>query len=163
MSFSPHPSQTIEAHIWSDIIRKTVLQTNWSSEVIYITALLAYRTNAFTVKCGIYQSVWQEEFWIELNLPSSKLVTTNFKIKMQGLYVLVRDKKNKQTQDVVYQQKQHLTKCLNSVCCPASTWHPTMHGELELDIGHSNKSIVNTDPWGDQFAPSGSRPFNRVE
>lgn len=79
------------------------------------------------------------------------------------LHVLVRDKNNKQTQEMVYQQKQRLTKCLNSVCCPASTWHPTTHGELELDIGHSNKSIVSTDPWGDQFAPPSLRPFSRVE
>lgn len=69
------------------------------------------------------------------------------------LYVLVIGKKNKQTQDMVYQQKQHLNKCLNAVCCGASSWHSTAHGEQELDIGHSNKSIVSTDPWGDQFAP----------
>lgn len=68
------------------------------------------------------------------------------------LYVLVIGK-NKQIQDMVYQQKQHLNKCLNAVCCGASSWHSTAHGEQKLDIGHSNKSIVSTDPWGDQFAP----------
>ena len=39
-----------------------------------------------------------------------------------------------------------------SICCCASTWHPTTHAEQEFDFGHSNKSIVSTDPWGDQFA-----------
>lgn len=51
-----HPTlpKTIEAHIWSDIIRKTVLTTKWYSDVIYITLLLAHMTAAFNCEIRDY-------------------------------------------------------------------------------------------------------------
>lgn len=61
----------------------------------------------------------------------------------------------------VYNFKQDLIKRLNGVTCRASTWHLTTRGELELDIGHSNKRIVSTDPWGDQFALLWFQAFQR--
>lgn len=138
---------------------KQCCRQKWSSDVIYITLLLAHREMRELWKCS--------RRILNLNLQPYNLVTKQKCNSESAASVavdwLLKDKKNKQTPVVVDQQKQHLTKCLNSVCTGASTWHPTTHWRARAWHWPRQQSVVSTDSRGDQFAPPSFRPFSRVE
>lgn len=69
--------------------------------------------------------------------------------------VLMTDRKNNQTRHAADQQKTASEQMPERRLLWCQQLTPKAHAgsERELDIGPSNKSVVRTDPWGDQFAP----------
>lgn len=147
---------TVGAHIWTDVRRKTVPQTEWSS---YATFYHITTVSHDTLNYGglINCSRTRDQIVV------GRLWKWHICCMMFACFDERSGKISKHVMRLI-NKKQHLNKCLSAVCCGASSWHPNLTWGAGAWHWPRQQKQWRDRPLGRSLCPpSTSRPFSRVD